>query len=123
LSSAADKKAVLRRALAITSLACCALLLVSFALFARDQVAGASAHQQSELASGAAVAPSPPSTNQVHAQPRRFIDDAAGRLSSPFSTIAHSSNPWVDHGLPTLFGLIVYGIGLRFVARFSAGRA
>jgi hypothetical protein len=98
------------------------MLLVSFALFARDQVAGASTHQQNELASGTAVAPSAPSSKQVHAQPRRFIDDAASRLSSPFSTIVHSSNPWVDHALPTLFGLIVYGIGLRFVARFSSGR-
>jgi hypothetical protein len=114
---------VLQRALTTVSLVACLLLVASFALFAHDQVAGASAHQQNELTSGPAVAPSAPAPARPPGQPRRFIDAAAGRLSSPFSSVVHSSNPWVDHGLPTLFGLIVYGLGLRFIARFSSGRA
>jgi hypothetical protein len=114
---------VLHRALVLTSLACCAILLASFALFAHDQAAGASARQQNELASGATVAPSAPATSQPTGQPRRFIQGAAGNLLRPFRSIVKSSSPWVDNGLPTLFGLIVYGVGLGFLARFSSGRA
>jgi hypothetical protein len=114
---------VLHRALVLTSFLCCALLLVSFALFARDQAAGASAHQQTVLASGAAVGSGGPGTSRPQGQPRRFIDGAASNLTAPFTSIVKSSSPWVDHGLPTLFGLVVYGVGLGFVARFSSGRA
>jgi hypothetical protein len=114
---------VLRRALVLTSLVCCALLLASFALFAHDQAAGASAHQQNELASAPAVAPSAPAASRPPGQPRRFIEGAASNLTAPFRSIVKSSSPWVDHGLPTLFGLIVYGVGLGFLARFSSGRA
>jgi hypothetical protein len=114
---------VLHRALVLTSLACCVLLLASFALFAHDQAAGASVHQQNELASTPAVSPNPPSSTQRHGQPRRFIDGAAGNLTAPFSSIVKSSSPWVAHGVPTLIALLVYGVGLGFVARFSSGRS
>jgi hypothetical protein len=95
-------------------------LSVSFALFARDQLAGASAHQN-QMAAGTPVAPI--SSNAPHGQPRRFIDSAAHSLSVPFASIVNSTSPWVDHGVPTLLGFIVYGMGLGFVARFSSGRA
>ena len=100
---------------------CCILLLVSFGLFLRDQAAGASAHQN-QLASATAVAPIDSIANRQHGQPRRFIDSAADSLRAPFDSIVHSSSPWVDRGLPTLFGLVVYGLGMGFVARFASGR-
>ena len=46
---AADPLRVINRLLTYMSIACCALVIVSFGLFARDQMAGASEHQQSEL--------------------------------------------------------------------------
>jgi hypothetical protein len=122
LSTPADVDAVLRRALRTTSFLCCALVLVSFAVFANDQLAGASAHQQSELASGTAVAATS-ATNAPHNQPWRFIDDAAARLTSPFTSIVSSHNVWVSHGLAVLFALLVYGVALGWVARFSSGRS
>ena len=111
---------MLHRVLVLLSVITCTLLVVSFALFARDQAAGASSYQQTELAGAPSANPSPP---QPHGQLRRFIDGAAGALTRPLRSIVQSNNAWVEHGLPTVFGLIVYGAGLGFVARFSSGRS
>lgn len=122
MSRPTDAGRVLRRALTLTSLACCLLVVMSFALFTHDQIAGASARQQNEIASGAAVVPSGVPSGDRHGQPRRFIDGAAKSLTSPYASIAHSNSPWVERGVPAVVALIVYGVGLRFVARFSSGR-
>jgi hypothetical protein len=113
----ADTSSVLHRALVLAAFVCCGLVLVSFTLFARDQLAGASAQQQNSLVSGSAKAP--PAHHR--GQPRRFIDSAAHDLSSPFSSIVQSNNDWVTHGVPTIFALLVYGVGLGYLARFSSG--
>lgn len=112
---------MIARLLLTISFVCCALVIASFALFAHDQVAGASKHQQNELA---AVTPTqtPVAVHKV-GQPRRFIDAASHDLTSPFSSIVHTQNPWVDHGLPSILALIVYGLGLGYLARFSRGLA
>jgi hypothetical protein len=112
---------VVHRILVLVALACSALVVASFALFARDQLAGASAHQQTELASGGPVSPGTlPSSHQV-AQPRRFIDSAAKTLDSPFASIVQSDSEWVIHGVPTIFALLVYGVGIGYLARYSSG--
>ena len=115
----ADTGGVIRRALVVAACACCGLVLCSFVLFARDQLAGASANQQNSLVAGSAKAP----PKQHRGQPRRFIDGAAHDLTSPFESIVQSSDSWVTHGLPTLFAMIVYGGGLGFLARYSSGLA
>ncbi len=102
---------------------CCALVLCSFALFARDQLAGASEAQQQELVSGPTAGGTPVPTNHQTGQPRRFIDGAAKTLTAPFSSIVSSSSEWVTRGLPTVFALIVYGVGLGYLARYSRGVA
>jgi hypothetical protein len=114
---AADTDSVLHRALVLAAFVCCGLVLVSFTLFARDQLAGASAHQQNSLVSGSAKAP----PAQHRGQPRRFIDGAAHDLISPFSAIVGSNNDWVTRGVPSIFALLVYGVGLGYLARFSSG--
>jgi hypothetical protein len=116
-----DTGNVISRVLRLTAFACCALVVVSFAMFARDQMAGASQHQQSELVAGAHPTAAT-STPVKHAQPRRYIDSAAKALSTPFDAIVQSTNVWVKHGLPALFALLVYGLGLGYLARFSAAR-
>jgi hypothetical protein len=112
---------VISRVLRLVAFVCCALVVASFGLFARDQMAGASQHQQTELVAGAhptvATTPAKP-----HAQPRRFIDDAAKVLTTPFDAVVQSTNLWVKHGLPALFAVLVYGLGLGYLARFSAAR-
>ncbi len=112
---------MIHRGLVLIALACSFLVLASFALFARDQLAGASKHQQNELAGSATSAPGvvPPPTQ--HGQPRRFIDGAAHALTSPFRSIVQSDSSWVTHGLPTIFALLLYGVGLGYLARYSSG--
>jgi hypothetical protein len=122
LSIPADPERVLRGALRFTSFLCCALVLVAFAVFTNDQLADASAHQQSELASGTTVA-GETTTAVAHGQPWQFVDTAAERLTAPFDSIVPSHNPWVTHVTTVLFALLVYGLGLGWVARFSSGRA
>jgi hypothetical protein len=112
---------VISRVLRLTAFACCALVVASFAMFARDQMAGASQHQQTALIAGAH--PTAASSTPVkHAQPRRGIDDAAKVLTRPFDAIVQSSDVWVKRGVPALFALLVYGLGLGYLARFSAAR-
>ena len=108
VAPSADTDGVIDRVLRLTALACCVLVALSFAMFARDQMAGASEHQQTELMAGR----TPTGPSAQHAQPRRFIDRAAKTLTTPFDAVVHSSNHWVDHGLPAVFALIVYGLGL-----------
>jgi hypothetical protein len=115
---------MIHRGLVLIAIGCSFLVIVSFALFARDQLAGASKHQQNQLAGGATEMPYtpgvvPPPTH--HAQPRRFIDGAAHALTSPFRSLVQSDSGWVIHGLPTLISLLVYGVGLGYLARYSRG--
>lgn len=94
-------------------------MLASFVLFVNDQLAGASRHQQNELVSAVPVATSTMSKIKAEAQPRRFIDEAAQKLTSPFDSIVRSNNTWVRHGLPTALAMLVYGLGLGMLARFA----
>ncbi len=112
---------MIHRFLVLAAVGCSVLVVASFALFARDQLAGASAHQQRELASGTTISPGGLAPPHQVAQPRRFIDSAAKTLDSPFASIVQSDSPWVIHGVPTVFALLVYGVGLGYLARYSSG--
>jgi hypothetical protein len=114
---------VIHRTLVLTAFVCCGLVTASFTLFARDQLAGASKHQQSQIAASVQTTPGVDPIHHTGAQPRRFIDGAADSLTAPFRSIVHSSNQWVLHALPTFFALLVYGVGLGFLARYSSGIA
>ena len=118
----AETGSVISRVLRLISLVCVALVVMSFAMFARDQMAGASEHQQTELVAGANTSTAPVAISHRHSQPRRFIDGAAKTLTSPFSAVVKSSNPWVEEGLPVLLALIAYGVGLGYLARFASVR-
>ncbi len=117
-TAAADTRSVIHRALVFLSIVSCAFVFVSFLLFARDQTASASKHQTSELVAGPGVQGTSTKAHKK-AQPRRFIDDAAHTLTSPFDSIVRSKNPWVSHGIPALLALLVYGPGLGFLARVA----
>jgi hypothetical protein len=118
----ADTCRVVHRVLVFASVVCCTLVAASFVFFARDQVAGASKHQQNELVAGAPAATAAPVVVH-HGQPRAFIDNAANTLTSPFSSLVHSNNDWVTHGFPAAVALLVYGLGIGYVARFAQEKA
>jgi hypothetical protein len=109
---------MVHRVLGFVSFVCCALIIASFAFFAVDQMKGASQQQVAET-TGAAVTPKPAGTD--HKQPRRFIDDAAHALTSPFSSIVNSGSTWADHLILLVCGLTVYGVGLGYLRRYAAG--
>jgi hypothetical protein len=118
----ADRGLVIHRLLVLISLVCCGLVAVSFLLFARDQMAGASQHQRDEIVSSAPLRTAPPiSVPRSPGQPRRFIDSASRTLTSPFSSIVSSDSQWVDRGVPTIIAMLVYGVGLGYLARYSRG--
>jgi hypothetical protein len=112
---------MIHRGLVLVALACTAVVLASFALFARDQIAGASVHQQQEIATGVPHVPGVAPVGTHHTQPRRFIDGFASALTSPFRSLIDSGSQWVMHGIPALLALLVYGVGLGYLARFSRG--
>ena len=95
-------------------------MVASFSLFAIDQLSGASKHQQNEITSSSTVEPIPAEAKH-HGQPRQFIDDAAHTLTSPFSSIVPSNSQWVGRGVPAIIAVLVYGVGLGYLARFSRG--
>ncbi len=117
---AADVRPVIHRVLVLISLIACGLVLASFGLFVLDQVSGASRDQVNQLATTAQPTPAAAHPHRT-GQPRRFIEGAARTLTSPFDQIVPSDNAWVRHGMPAIAALLVYGVGLGFLARFSRG--
>ena len=113
---------MIHRALVLASIVCCGLVAVSFTLFARDQLSGASKNQVAQLEATATLS-GPPAPAHVKAQPRRFIDGAAHTLTAPFDGIIATDSEWVGHGAPTFFALLVYGVGLGYLARYTRGRS
>ena len=121
VAAAADTGSVIHRALVVTACVTSLIVAVSFGLFARDQLSGASQHQVAEINAGQVTTPGVAPQPTHHGQPRRFIDGAASTLTSPFKSIVASDNQWVSHGIPTMFALLVYGVGIGFVARYTRG--
>jgi hypothetical protein len=117
----ADIGKVIHRVLVLIACLTSALIAVSFALFARDQLAGASQHQVAEIATSQPTTPGVIPQGAHHGQPRAFIDGAASDLTSPFKSIVVSDNQWVTHGIPTILALLAYGVGIGFVARYTRG--
>jgi hypothetical protein len=98
--------------LSIASLALCAIVIVSFAIFVIDETKTGSAHQQQQL--GAEPAPSHTKESSVH----KAIDDASSTITSPFSSVVSaSSGEWADRGAKLGLALVIYGFGLGFLAR------
>jgi hypothetical protein len=99
--------------LRVASWIACLIVVASFGLFALNQTSSASTHQQNEL-TGAETSTKPAHKGTVH----KAIDEAAAELTSPFSEITAGSNSeWVVHGVGTLIALIVYGVGVGYLAR------
>jgi hypothetical protein len=105
------------------SLVCCAFVIVSFFLFAVSQSSKASQGQATAITAGAdAASPAKAEPISRETQPRRFVDQVAQKLNSPFTGIVSTDNRWVERLLPTVFSLLVYGLALSYLARWAAGR-
>jgi hypothetical protein len=101
--------------------ACCVLVIASFALFAHDQISGASKHQAAEIASGTPTSPGVAPSSPHHSGIRRVIDDAARGLTAPFRAIFQPGSVWGNHIFDAVCALLLYGLGLGYLARYSSG--
>jgi hypothetical protein len=119
--------------LRLLAIAFSVVIALSFLLFAIDEMDRGSKTQQQALAEEtgvpepelAQVAPAPEEETvreQQHSSGREMIDDANDVLLEPFAGVADSKSNWVTRGVPTLLGLLIYGLGLGLVANFLPSR-
>src|SRR5918998_305823 len=89
------------------------IVLLGFGLFALDEMKRGSQNQQNALASGPREEMLRERRNSAF---REFIDDAGDVLLLPFRDVIDSDNVWVERGVPTLLGLLLYGLVFGLVA-------
>jgi hypothetical protein len=103
------------------------IVLLGFAFFAVDEMDRGSKQQQQALANeldgtSAEVTPIAPgpadeaAREAAHSSFRELIDDGNDVLLGPFADLIHSNEPWVARGVPTVLALLLYGLGLGFLA-------
>jgi hypothetical protein len=102
-------------------------VLVGFAFFAADELDRGSKTQQQALADeleGTAaehipIAPAPAdeaAREAAHGDVREIVDDVNDVLLGPFTNLVGSEDVWVVRGVPTVLALLLYGVGLGFLA-------
>jgi predicted lipid-binding transport protein (Tim44 family) len=115
---------VIRLAAIITSV----LVLLGFAFFAVDEMDRGSKTQQTAVSEGTgtsaasevvAIAPAPEEENareKHNSAAREAVDDVNDVLLAPFVDLIDSDDAWVNHGVPALLAVLLYGVGLGFLA-------
>ena len=116
--------------LRLLSIVLSGVVLLGWVLFAVNTTGEASRQTAAEVAGRQASSRPDPSPDQEraraasHGTVREAVDDANDVLLSPFADAgAGSESRWVRRTVPALLGLLVYGVGLGFLARFGRGRA
>jgi predicted PurR-regulated permease PerM len=108
------------RLIRLASLVICAIVVASFAIFAFEQTKTASKHQTEEITGGASQSSSSGASKKTRAHVssvHKAIDEAAQKLTSPFAGVVSSSSEWVTRGVKLALALLVYGLGVGFLAR------
>ena len=108
------------------AIAISAVVVLGFAMFAIDEIDKGSKTQQAKLERelGAPTTPtrSRPTPRRRrarerdHGAVREAIDDANDVLLAPFVDLVDSDSAWVNHGIPALLALLIYGFGLGLLA-------
>ncbi|MCW3013795.1 MAG: hypothetical protein JWO02_887 [Solirubrobacterales bacterium] len=127
---------MLRGPIRIFSIVASLVVLLSFAAFAIDEARSGSQSSQAGIARQDGVATADPAGYATpspaqervrearHGSPRELLDDGDDLLLAPVAFVSgDSSSAWVRRSLPALLGLVIYGFGFGFLARFAAGRA
>jgi hypothetical protein len=97
------------------------VVALGFVLFALDETDKGSTTQQQKLERELhpGIAPSAEeetARERNNGTVREAIDDANDVLLAPFAGVIDSDSAWVNHGVPALLGLLVYGFGLGLLA-------
>jgi hypothetical protein len=116
---------VIERPLRILATVLSLVVAAGFVLFAIDDFSRASNQSRDRIAGNARPDPTPRAERereQRNSTIREYIDDANDVLLRPFTGLtAHDNSRWVQRGVPALFGLLVYGFLLGFLARYARG--
>jgi hypothetical protein len=122
--ASSDVSSSLASLLRLASWLICLLVAASFLVFVVDQTGSASTHQQNELRSLPSPANTPAGAEPSTPAPKhestlhKTIDEGANVFTSPFSAVvADSHSQWVIRGVKTLLALLVFGLGLSYLAR------
>ena len=102
-------------------------ILLGFAFFAADELDRGSKTQQQaldnelggasdDLGPIARTSEDEAAREAAHSTFREVIDDANDVLLGPFVDLVDSGDVWVSRGVPTLLALLLYGVGLGFLA-------
>jgi hypothetical protein len=97
------------------------VVALGFILFAIDETDEGSTTQQQKLERELVpdIAPTPAEElvrQRQNGKVREVVDDANDLLLAPFATLVNSNSAWVNHGVPALIGLLIYGFGLGLLA-------
>ncbi len=114
------------RSLRFLATALSLIIAISFTLFALQDIDHASANSEHRIAGYTATNPSASGERdreRRHGQPREIIDDVNDMLLAPFAAITENeTSGWAQRGIPAMLGLLVYGFGLGYLARFMTAR-
>jgi len=117
---------VLERPLRYLAIALSLIVAIGFTLFALEDIDRASAATEHRINNSMAASPTPAGERERerrHGDVRELIDDANDVLLSPFAGLTENSDSrWVQRGVPALLGLLVYGFGVGYLARFMTAR-
>jgi hypothetical protein len=123
--ASSDVSSSLASLLRLASWIICLLVIASFLIFVVDQTGSASAHQQAELNASSPITANEPDTSETTGTSTKHksslhkqIDEAANVFTSPFNSIVSgTSSQWATRSIKTFLALLVYGLGLGYLAR------
>jgi hypothetical protein len=101
------------------------IVVLGFTLFAVNEADKGSQAQQDKVESELGHAPDDLVAPNAHDEAFReahqgkfheAVDDANDVLLRPFVDLVDSDSAWVNHGIPALLALLIYGLGLGMLA-------
>jgi hypothetical protein len=115
------------RLIRLVAITACAIIVIGFMAWASDE-ANKGSKKQVDRIGEAMDAPAPAAEverarEEKHGKPRELIDDANDVLLRPFAGVGSSNDAWVKRLIPTVLGLLVYGLGLTLLANFLPKRS
>ncbi len=114
---------MLERPLRYLAIVLSLFIAAGFVLFAVEDFGRASSESVARVSGYTATSPSAAGERERerrHGTVREAIDDVNDVLLRPFAGVsAGASSRWARRGVPTLLGLLTYGLLLAFLARYS----
>src|SRR5512132_3311773 len=107
------------------AIAISSVIALGFVLFAVNEADKGSQTQQDKLEQELGHAPNDLIAPNAHDEAFReahqgkvheAVDDVNDVLLRPFVDLVDSDSAWVNHGIPTLLALLIYGFGLGMLA-------